>query len=243
VELNLSWESKSRLSNTAMSRFPEPVRPLTCSQKLTNILQWKEDHGSTFRVSLELCSLHYSLWVLGLLFHPDDGGNILLRNDSKLLPDYSAPRRYSCSQWLLWSQISQIWLYSEWWVVKNSKLSLGVERGVRNWVHLVRRPLIGLLYQPRMMSVSSRLNENWQGKLKYSERTCPSATLSTTNSTWHDLGSNPGLRGRKPATNRLSCGTVNMVGYFTKLSSSKLHNIVQYVVGLKFSQWWLWSSP
>jgi hypothetical protein len=44
---------------------------------------------------------------------------------------------------------------------------------------------------------SSRWNENWQGKPKYSEKTWTSATLPTTNPTW------PGL----PATNRLSCGT------------------------------------
>jgi hypothetical protein len=29
-------------------------------------------------------------------------------------------------------------------------------------------------------------NEDWQGKPKYSEKTCPSATLSTTNPTWPD---------------------------------------------------------
>jgi hypothetical protein len=29
--------------------------------------------------------------------------------------------------------------------------------------------------------------------------TCPSVTLFTINPTWHDLGSNPGRRGRKPA--------------------------------------------
>jgi hypothetical protein len=34
--------------------------------------------------------------------------------------------------------------------------------------------------------------------------TCPSATLSTTNPTWTDPGSNPGLRSERPATNRLS---------------------------------------
>jgi hypothetical protein len=45
-------------------------------------------------------------------------------------------------------------------------------------------------------------NEDWQEKPKYSERTCPSATLSTTNPTWPD----PGRRGGKPATNRLSYG-------------------------------------
>jgi hypothetical protein len=50
-------------------------------------------------------------------------------------------------------------------------------------------------------------NEDWQGKPKYSQKTCPSATLSTTNPTWPDLGSNPVRRGGKPATNRLSFGT------------------------------------
>jgi hypothetical protein len=54
---------------------------------------------------------------------------------------------------------------------------------------------------------SSWWNEDWQGKPKYSENTYPSATLSTTNPTWPDLGSNPGRRGGKPATNRLSYGT------------------------------------
>jgi hypothetical protein len=35
-------------------------------------------------------------------------------------------------------------------------------------------------------------------------KTCPSATLSTTNPTWIDPGANPGLRGKRPATNHLS---------------------------------------
>ena len=38
-------------------------------------------------------------------------------------------------------------------------------------------------------------------------KTCPSATLSTTNPTLTDSGSNPGLRDGRPATNRLSHGT------------------------------------
>jgi hypothetical protein len=46
----------------------------------------------------------------------------------------------------------------------------------------------------------------WQGKLKYSEKTCPDATLSTTNPTWPVPGLNPGRRGGKPATNRFSYG-------------------------------------
>jgi hypothetical protein len=43
-------------------------------------------------------------------------------------------------------------------------------------------------------------NQSTRGK------TCPSATFSTTNPTWTDPGSNPGLRGGRPATNRLSHG-------------------------------------
>jgi hypothetical protein len=39
----------------------------------------------------------------------------------------------------------------------------------------------------------------------------PSATLSTTNPTWIDPGANPGLRGERPATNRLSHGTAHEV--------------------------------
>jgi hypothetical protein len=37
-------------------------------------------------------------------------------------------------------------------------------------------------------------------------KTCPGATLSTTNPTGTDPGSNPGLRGGRPAANRLSHG-------------------------------------
>jgi hypothetical protein len=43
-----------------------------------------------------------------------------------------------------------------------------------------------------------------QGKPKYSEKTCPGSTLSSTNPTWPDPGLNPGRRGGKPATNRSS---------------------------------------
>jgi hypothetical protein len=38
-------------------------------------------------------------------------------------------------------------------------------------------------------------------------KTCPSATLSTANPTCTDPGSNTGLRGERPATNRLKHGT------------------------------------
>jgi hypothetical protein len=71
------------------------------------------------------------------------------------------------------------------------------------WVHLVRRPLIGLMYQPRMIDDDERgAVVEWE----LARETCPSATLSTTNPTWTDLSANPGRRGGKPATNRLSYG-------------------------------------
>jgi hypothetical protein len=53
---------------------------------------------------------------------------------------------------------------------------------------------------------------DWQGKQKYSEKTCPSVSLFTTNPTWPNLASNPGSRGGKPATNRLSYGTAKFWG-------------------------------
>jgi hypothetical protein len=54
---------------------------------------------------------------------------------------------------------------------------------------------------------SSRWSENWQRKSQYSEKTCPSATLSTINATWLDLGSKQGRHSGKPATNGLSYST------------------------------------
>ena len=55
--------------------------------------------------------------------------------------------------------------------------------------------------------------------------TCPSATLSTINLTWTDTGSNPGLRGERPATNRLSHGTALLTAsYRTNVSCSGVQN-------------------
>jgi hypothetical protein len=53
----------------------------------------------------------------------------------------------------------------------------------------------------------------WQEMPKYSEKTCPDATLSTTNPTWPDPGLNPGRRGGNPATNRFSYGSAYRHGY------------------------------
>jgi hypothetical protein len=77
------------------------------------------------------------------------------------------------------------------------------------------RSLEGLLCNPvrRMKMMRSFLLFHFNG-MKLTEenrstrrKTCPSATLSTTNPTWTDPGSNPDLRSDRPATNRLSHGT------------------------------------
>jgi hypothetical protein len=43
------------------------------------------------------------------------------------------------------------------------------------------------------------------------KKTCPSAILSTIKPILTDPGSNPGLRGERPATNRLSHGTAQCI--------------------------------
>jgi hypothetical protein len=66
-------------------------------------------------------------------------------------------------------------------------------------------------------------NEDLHGKPKYSEKTCPNATSSTTNPTWLDPGSNPGLRGGKPATNRFSYGSALSLPSLMGYSVSRLY--------------------
>jgi hypothetical protein len=109
----------------------------------------------------------------------------------------------------------------------NSFFLFLVYSGEWDWLHFVRRPLFGLLYQPRMMDDECRAvggKVTGKGKPKYSEKTCPSATLSTTNPAWPDPGCNPGRRGVKPATNRLSYGAaiscLSYVSYVTTAAQS-----------------------
>jgi hypothetical protein len=64
----------------------------------------------------------------------------------------------------------------------------------------------GLLCQPRVIMMMENWWYDWQGKPKYSEKTCPNAALSTINPTCCP-DANPGRRDGKPATNRLSYGT------------------------------------
>jgi hypothetical protein len=64
-------------------------------------------------------------------------------------------------------------------------------------------PLTDMLFITRMIWVwRAKVEWYWLGKTE-----CPSTTLPTTNLKWIDSGANPGLRGERPTTNRLSHGT------------------------------------
>jgi hypothetical protein len=54
------------------------------------------------------------------------------------------------------------------------------------------------------ISVENWWNDTDRGNRSTGRKTCPSATLYTTNHTWTYLAPNPGLRGDKPATDRLT---------------------------------------
>jgi hypothetical protein len=78
----------------------------------------------------------------------------------------------------------------------------------------------------------SGMNE-WQGKRKYSEETCPSAAMSTKYLTWLDPGSNPGRSNGKPATD---CLNEISLGSFQKLSGvepsgSATSQLVRWILG------------
>jgi hypothetical protein len=68
------------------------------------------------------------------------------------------------------------------WTEKCEVFFLGGGGGGMEWSPLLLRSL---------MAVCGMWNA-WGGKPEYSEKTCPSAALSTTNSTWHDPVSKPG---------------------------------------------------
>jgi hypothetical protein len=81
---------------------------------------------------------------------------------------------------------------------------VGVES---NWVHSALQPAMAYCAGPVWLWWwRNWWNDDWQGKPKYSGKTCPSAALSTTNLTCCP-DANPGRRGGKPATNRLSYDT------------------------------------
>jgi hypothetical protein len=104
---------------------------------------------------------------------------------------------------------------------ENLKSWAGVEPGP-----LLLWPFIGLLLQSWMIdhecgAISG--TSDWQGKPTYSAKNGPTATLSATDPTWLNLGSNPGHCGGKLAINQLS--------YNMAIILTKLHSLI--MLGLK----------
>jgi hypothetical protein len=54
-------------------------------------------------------------------------------------------------------------------------------------------------------------NEDWQGNRSTRRKPAPMPLSPPQTPHWPDLGSNPGRRGGKTATNRLSCGTASEI--------------------------------
>jgi hypothetical protein len=67
-----------------------------------------------------------------------------------------------------------------------------------------------------------RWNDIDRGNRITRRKTCPSATLSTTNSAWTDPGTNPCLRGERPATNRQNHVTTNSCACMCSVSLSHI---------------------
>jgi hypothetical protein len=82
-------------------------------------------------------------------------------------------------------------------------------RGVGwDWVHLACLPLIGLLYQPRMIDEYRAFGGMRIGRGNRNTLRKPVPVLLRPPQIPHDnLKLNPGRRGEEPATNRLSYGT------------------------------------
>jgi hypothetical protein len=85
-----------------------------------------------------------------------------------------------------------------------------------NWVHSARRPLNGLLYLPRVSMMMENLVQ-WRlaGETEVLGQNLSQRHFVHHNPTWTDPGFNPGSRGGKPATNRLSYGAALCCSYRT----------------------------
>jgi hypothetical protein len=87
-----------------------------------------------------------------------------------------------------------------------------------DWVHLVRRPLLGLLYQPRMIDESEAVCviRIGKGKPKYLEKMLPNTTLFIKNPTWTKI--KPGAMRWEAGDYHLSLGKASGLIYNTVLS-------------------------
>jgi hypothetical protein len=73
------------------------------------------------------------------------------------------------------------------------------------------------------MTMAGKTRSTWR-------KTWPIATLSTTNPTWTTPGSNPGLRGDRPATNRLSHATAAFRHYILNKTSKRACSLPTFLL-------------
>jgi hypothetical protein len=158
--------------------------PLRAKRKVPNIQQ---DHFVTHIIQLSLL-IHSVIFVINMFWY------IKL---SCLFTFLHPSRRFPTKKF---DSISKT-LPTSFFIISGVRLSL-----------LVLRPIVPATYDRWWWLWSNWWNEDWQRKSKYSEKTCPSATVSTTNPTWLDPGLKPGRRVGYPATNSLSYGAVNQNG-------------------------------
>jgi hypothetical protein len=89
----------------------------------------------------------------------------------------------------------------------------------------------------QIMNMEARRNDTDTENTKRTRRkTCPSATLCATNPTWTDPGANPGLRGERSATKRLSHGTACFVHQVLCSETGTLNTSWRYVADSQRSQ-------
>jgi hypothetical protein len=87
---------------------------------------------------------------------------------------------------------------------------------------------MGLLFIPQIIYEygEPRWNNIDRGTLKNSEKTCPSATLSTKKLVWIDLGANLGLHGQWLATNCLNHGMATPIFSLPGWSQEMSHGFI-----------------
>jgi hypothetical protein len=89
----------------------------------------------------------------------------------------------------------------------------------------------------RYMNMEARWNDTDRENTKRTRRkNCPSATLCATNPTWTDPGANPGLRGERSATKRLSHGTACFVHQVLCSETGTLNTSWRYAADSQRSQ-------
>ena len=102
---------------------------------------------------------------------------------------------YSCH----WFAIRPCW-GSSFFVVKGPAAE--ATDAPQPWVSLCNTVIKMISFIVYFPCNGAQVEWNWHGKTEvFGEKTCPSASLSTTNPTWTDPGSNTGLCGERPATN------------------------------------------